>query len=160
MRVLLSCFLLLACCQCNDGNLEVKTIDFEGVSLDACTDDIATTVFFKVKNDESLILALQEGILQNAVVKVVSAIPAQSQFYYRFFKGSVSSAYFCSPIPPALPLVEEELEATGGTLVIDTKDIGGGLFQHTFTIENLVLTNENGEQIIDTNFQLGVFITN
>lgn len=148
---------------CDDGDLEIKEIDFDEVLMSSCMTDLENTVFFKIKEDESLILVLQEGILQNAVGEVFSDIPSQSQFYYRFFNNTVSSAYFCSEIPPATPSVEREIEATGGTLVIttaeETLDDGSMVYHHTFTIENLILTNENGEQLVDTNFELGVFTT-
>lgn len=155
--------LLLVGWGCDDGDLDVKRIDFDSVILSTCTPEVSTTIFFKVKEDESLILALPEGLLQNMAGETIIAIPAQAQFYYRFFKGNVTSDYFCSVLPPATPVVDKQLEAIGGTLLIETveEDLGDGTFNyhHTFTIENLVLTNEDGEQIIDTNFELGVFTT-
>lgn len=148
---------------CDDGDLEIKEIVFDEVVLSSCTADLETTVFFKLKEDESLILVLQGGILQNMEGVLFSDIPSQSKFYYRFFDSTVSSDYFCDEIPPPTPLVEKEIEATGGTLVITTveeilEDLTS-VYHHTFTIENLILTNENGEQLVDTNFELGVFTT-
>ncbi|MCB0376634.1 MAG: hypothetical protein KDD04_12000 [Sinomicrobium sp.] len=148
---------------CNDGDLEVSEIDFDAVALTSCTADLETTAFFKLKGDESLILVLQDGILQNVPGEIALDIPLQSQFYYRFFDSTVSLAYFCNEIPPATPLVKKEMEATEGTLRITTveEDLGAGIleYHHTFVIENLILTNTNGEQLIDTNFELGMFTT-
>lgn len=162
MRQWLWLCLVAILCSCDDGDLEIKEIDFDEVVLNSCTSDISAVVFFKLKEDESLILILQDGILQNVQDGEVSSdIPSQSRFYYRFFDSTVSSAYFCDEIPPAAPLVEKEIEATGGTLIINTieEDLGDGTFayHHTFTIENLIVTNENGEQLVDTNFELGEF---
>lgn len=160
MRKYLGLFAAILLWGCDDGDLEIKEISFDEVPLASCTETLTTTVFFKLKEDESLILVLQDGILENiADNEVTSSIPSQSQLYYRFFDDDVSSSYFCNEIPPATPGVERELEATGGTLIITTveEDLEDGTFayHHTFTIENLILTNENGEQIVDTNFELG-----
>ena len=164
MRKCLWFFMVVLVWGCDDGGLEVNEIDFDEVILSSCTADLSTTVFFKLKEDESLILILQDGILQNVAGELSSDIPSQSQFYYRFFDSSVSSNYFCDEIPPSTPLVEREIEATGGNLLITTIDEeqedGSFIYRHIFTIENLILTNENGEQLVDTNFELGEFTTN
>lgn len=161
MKRLLWFFAGIALWGCSDGDLDVSTIDFDDVTLSSCETDISATVFFKLKQDESLILTIPENLLQNAVDTLFFDIPSQSQFYYRFFDGTVSSNYFCDAIPPSTPLVEKEIEATGGTLVIITTedDLVPGTFHHTFTIEDLILTNENDEQLIDVEFELGVFTT-
>ncbi len=151
---------------CDDGDLEIVEIDFDGIALEACAEDVEATLFFKRNNDEALILVLEAGILENiADHEVSSTIPGQSEFYYRFFDGNVTTNYFCdNEIPPATPVVTKEVTATGGTVIITTveEDLGAGEFNyhHTFTIENLILTNPNGEQIIDTNFELGTFTIN
>ncbi len=165
MKKWLLLFTALFLLNCDDGDLEIKEISFDEVGLSSCDSELSATIFFKLKEDESLILVLDEGLLQNVEgPPLLSDIPSQSQFYYRFFDATVTSNYFCDDIPPATPNVEREIVATGGTLVITTvaelqEDGITFLYRHTFSIENLVLTNENGEQLIDTHFELGEFTT-
>lgn len=49
------------------GDLEVENIDFESATVSSCTSGIETTVFFKLKSNEGLILEIPSGILKNEV---------------------------------------------------------------------------------------------
>ncbi|MGB5238665.1 MAG: hypothetical protein WBN59_13620 [Flavobacteriaceae bacterium] len=52
---------------CNDGDLQIETIDFNSADIQFCESvtDVNSTFFFKLNPTESLILELQSGILKN-----------------------------------------------------------------------------------------------
>src|SRR5690606_16876562 len=97
-------FLLISC---DDEDLQIETIDFDNSALQYCgTATILTTVYFKINQDETLILNLQSGIIKNEVSDgvVVSSVPGQSQITYRIFSDNVTTNYFCDAIPPITPV--------------------------------------------------------
>lgn len=151
------------CCACSDSDLQVESIDFTTVSIQNC--DNNTEVLFKISSDEAIILELASNLIVNEATTDeprTSQIPGGSQFSYRFFSENVSTTYFCSAIPPATPIVNDELEATAGTVSVTTVEVVENevtSYQHTINIEDLVLLNSNGERIIDTNFEFGVITT-
>jgi len=140
---------------CNDGDLQIESIDFDSVSIETCESAITTssTVFFKINGDEALILELQSGLLQNEVSQdtIVSTIPGQSSLIYRLFDGAVSNNYFCDAIPLTTPEVLEEIEATNGEVLISTSQnvSDSTMFEHTILFRNVTLINEQGERITD-----------
>lgn len=140
---------------CNDGDLQIESIDFDGVSIGTCESTITTasTVFFKISGEEALILELQSGLLQNAVSQdtIVSTLPGQSNLIYRLFTATVSNNYFCDAIPITSPSVLEEIEATSGEVLISTSQSQTDTtqFEHTILLRNVTLINEQGERITD-----------
>ena len=89
---------------CSDGNLQIKTIDFDQQSLQFCgTPTTSTELLFKINQAEVLILELQPGLLRNepSTDTIVSSIPGESTLIYRALSDNASEAYFCDPIPPA-----------------------------------------------------------
>ncbi|GGD42693.1 hypothetical protein [Muriicola marianensis] len=141
---------------CNDGDLEIASIDFDDISLQTCETTVTTgtTVFFKIDGDESLILDLQDGILANEESQdtIISTIPGQSTLVYRIFSGTVTKNYFCDAIPPAEPTVEEEIEAVSGEVLVSTvrNALDTLQFDHTIQLRNITLINAQGERITDT----------
>ncbi|WP_190809299.1 hypothetical protein [Flagellimonas sp. S3867] len=156
---ILTFFVLLSC---SDGDLQVETIDFNGVSLQFCADPVATSnnVLFKINTTEALILDLQSSVLNNGVVgetiTTTSTIPGQSTLVYRNFSDNVTSAYFCDDVPPATPTVAQEIEAQDGIVTITTvADTDGTNFVHTITLTGVSFVAENGERI--TNLTIDEF---
>ncbi len=140
---------------CNDGDLQIESIDFDSVSIETCESTVTTssTVFFKINGEETLILELQSGLLQNEVSQdtIVSTLPGQSNLIYRLFSGSVSSNYFCDAIPLTTPSVLEEIEAVNGEVLISTSldPTDSTQFEHTILLRSVTLINEQGERITD-----------
>ncbi len=140
---------------CNDGDLQIKTIDFDGVSIGTCEATITTssTVIFKINGEEGLILELQSGILQNEVSQdtIISSVPGQSNLIYRLFTGTLTKNYFCDAIPPTTPGVLEEIEASTGEVLINTIQNPSDTtqFEHSIQLRNVTLINEQGERITD-----------
>ncbi|WP_340202729.1 hypothetical protein [Ascidiimonas sp. W6] len=163
-RIFIIFALIVLTSACSDGDLQVETIDFTSISIDSCSGD--TSLYFKISGDEAIILEAAENLIINEVTDTEdprsSAIPGNSQFSYRFFSDNVNNAYFCSSLPPATPVVNDELEATAGTVFVTTVEITENeitRYEHTINIEGLVLLNSNGERIIDTDFEFGTITT-
>ncbi|MEM9362746.1 MAG: hypothetical protein AAGA43_08930 [Bacteroidota bacterium] len=151
-------FLLSLAClggflSCSDGDLQIETIDFNGVSAESCDSPIttSTTLLFKINDDEALILALQAGVLGNGVVgdtvTTESSISSQSTLTYRIFSDGITSSYFCDDVPPANPVVVEEIEAQDGSVIIETIAMDTINFTHTLSLSGISFVNEAGERI-------------
>ncbi|WP_435622943.1 hypothetical protein [Flagellimonas sp.] len=139
---------------CSDGDLQIEIIDFNDVSAQSCDSPVttSTTLLFKINDDEALILDLQSGVLDNGVVGETvttnSTIPSQSALTYRIFSDGITSSYFCDDIPPATPVVVEEIEAPEGMVIIETvADADGTNFVHTISLSNVTFVNDAGERI-------------
>lgn len=137
---------------CSSGDLEIETIDFDEVAIQNCgTATTETELFFKIDNSEALILQLQSGLLANAVPEgeIESNIPGNSQLTYRLFDDGVSSSYFCGEIPPASPVVLQEVEAEAGSVLITTvRDATDTtLFFHEIRLSGVSFVTPDGERL-------------
>jgi len=141
---------------CNDGDLQIESIDFDDISIQTCESTITvnTTVFFKLSAEEALILELDSGLLKNEVSldTITSALPGESTLIYRIFTGTVATDYFCDAIPPLTPTVLEEIEASAGEVLITTiqSPTDSTQYEHTIELRNITLVNEQEERITDT----------
>ncbi|MCP4976417.1 MAG: hypothetical protein GY931_09675 [Maribacter sp.] len=148
------CFLALFY-SCNDGDLQIETIDFDSVGINTCESTVTTssTIFFKLNNKESLILELQSGVLKNEISSgvITSLVPSQSKVTYRVFSDNVSSAYFCDDIPTTTPLVIEEIEAEDGEILITTTLAEGttDTFEHAIELSGITFITSQDERITD-----------
>lgn len=161
-------FILLVLClgtlfSCGDGDLEIETINFDSITLQFCSspNPTSTNLLFKINDTEALILELQSGVLNNGVVgeTVISEsnVPNQSQVTYRIFSDSVDDGYFCDDIPPAEPIVIDEVEAQDGQVIIETvvDPNDNTKFVHTISLSGISFVTKNGERI--TNLAINDF---
>ncbi len=141
---------------CNDGDLQIETLDFDSITtIGSCeTVAIATTnVLFKINGDEALILELPANLLTNEVVTdakvslVTSAGP--SKVIYRIFSGTVTNNYFCDGIPLTEPTVIEEIIAEQGEVLITTATTDEKTYVHTLQLNNISLVTGNNTRITD-----------
>lgn len=151
-------YLLIGCSilffGCNDGDLQIETVDFDSIEKVQSCNDISTTtenVLFKINGDEALILTIPSGLLKNEVTvsSLESAVPGNSQISYRIFSETVTSAYFCDSPPPLTPTVLEEIEAEGGSIIVTTTTEDSTTFTHTIQLSGITFLNENGSRITD-----------
>lgn len=155
MRKFTALFLLFSLLSCDDGDLQIASIDFDSASIEYCDSALSesTTFFFKLNTEEALVLELQEGLLnpEETTESLISAIPGQSQVTYRTFSDAISNSYFCDNVPPATPNVILDVSAAAGEVLITTvrSEADTTLFEHTLSIQNLSLITENGERITD-----------
>ncbi len=127
LGALIAVFFLNAC---DDGDIIVTSFDFEEQTLEICND--FEFVFFKINpdNNESIALSFSttEDILGSGNIGVEQrtfeiSLGANDNVIYRRFDGSVTSDYFCNPIPPSTPLVVEEFISSDGDITILTEGI-------------------------------------
>ena len=163
---------LIGCISCDDGDLQIEEVNFDSARIETCdnVDDEEldqTTFFFKLDDDQALLLTLEEGLINNqtsAPNTLNSSLPTASSLRYRFFSGSVTSDYFCNAIPPLQPTVVKENVATAGDVLVVTRvdTIIGTTksYSHTISIDNLSLVNDLGEQLTDlSTLRYGEFTT-
>lgn len=155
MKKLFILLLLLSVLGCDDGDLQIAGIDFDAAAVDFCDSPLTseTTLFFKLNEQEALVLELQAGLLQPEATTepLSSAIPGQSQVTYRTFTDAINRSYFCASIPPRDPDVLLDVTAAAGEVLVSTvrNEVDTTLFEHTISIQNLSLVMENGERITD-----------
>ncbi len=150
-------FLIFLLVSCDDGDIQIQTIDFDSASIEFCESetDINSTFFFKLNPTEALVLELQSGLLKNESSDgtIVSSVPNQSQVIYRTFNGDVSKNYFCDQLPPITPTVLEEINADGGEVFITTvqSENDTTLYEHTIELNDISLVNSQGERVTNLN---------
>lgn len=157
MKKILFFLVLILFIACDDGDLQIETLDFDSVNLAFCDTPVASTsnILFKINGDEALILTLQSGVLNNGVIGndtivTESSVASQSQITYRIFSDNVSTAYFCNDIPPVTPTVVEEIEAEDGTVTIKSiMSADSTLFNHVIELSGISLVSGTGERITD-----------
>lgn len=158
----LSLFVLLFAC--DDGDLEIETIDFDSATIQNCDPVSAETanVLFKLNTSEALILELPNGAIKNEVsaepieYAVTASGPAKAT--YRTFSDNVSTDYFCSDIPLTEPTVVEEIIAQGGVVLISTTLNADGIsFEHEIQLNTISFVTSNDTRI--TNLSIDNFGT-
>jgi len=171
MKKIMSATFLLACFACSDGDLTIENIDFDDGTVEFCPlqfdqTDTERTLFFKIVEDEALILELQSGLLENAISAetITSNLESQSTLTYRLFSENVTDDYFCSDIPPSSPAVLEESVASAGTVnivtTLDTVTSSEKTYAHTMDITDLTLVGGDNERITDEpGLDFGVYHT-
>ncbi|AEK23263.1 hypothetical protein [Capnocytophaga canimorsus] len=166
-RVLLSVFLsLFLLSACDDGDLEIETISFDNLNVSSCTNDVTATFLFKSTGKQALILDLPQDVIKNEAGIYTGEIPTNFKLFYRNFNEAVNTAYFCANYPPASPWVISQLSATGGKVKIVTKAIRNESdnqiirYDHLITISELVIKNNDGSKLIDSEFIFGTYQTN
>ena len=151
-------YLLIGCSLlffgCNDGDLQIETVDFDSIAQIQNCGTLSTkaiNVLFKINGSEALILTLPNGLLKNEVSagEVESTVPGSSKVSYRIFSDKVTKAYFCDAPPPLTPTVKEEIEAQGGSVFITTTQTDSVTFSHNIKLSGISFVNKDGSRITD-----------
>jgi hypothetical protein len=149
---------------CDDGVLQIETIDFDSATIQTCTDVSAETsnVLFKLNTSEALILELPNGAIKNEVSSGTIAFSVtatgSTKATYRTFSDNVSAAYFCDDIPLITPSVVDEIIAEGGDLFITTSLNADGItYEHEIQLSTISFVTANGSRI--TNLTIDNFGT-
>ncbi|MFC2109417.1 hypothetical protein ACFLRU_03425 [Bacteroidota bacterium] len=115
--------LLLLFNACDDGDFEIPSFDFDGISVNTCGD----LVLHKISSNktEALILNIDEDNDDNQYFTTALSSKSYSitetgsnTFTYRIFNSEVSNNYFCQDIPSVNPTVAKEWKGSG-TLIVD-----------------------------------------
>jgi len=155
MKNLLILLLCLALSSCDDGNLQIETINFDDSDIQYCGSTVttSTTLFFKIAESEALILTIASGTLKNEASEgeVEYPISSNTTLTYRIFSANVTKNYFCDVIPVTEPTVIEEIEAQSGSVLITTTAIVDGeitSYEHTIRLSEITLINDSNNQRI------------
>ena len=138
---------------CDDGDLQIDTIDFDSVDIEDCGDVAVgqSNVLFKINDDEALILVLPSGALKNEVSEttIASDVPSGSTLTYRLFSDTVDDDYFCDEIPVTSPTVIDEIEAEGGSILINTTTEDSVTFTHEISLSEITFITSKDQRITD-----------
>ena len=151
---LLVCILLFN--SCDDGDIKLDTFNFDpAAAINDC--DVNNGLFFKVKNNEALILKTPISTFANVVTAANTPrtllISSNNQVVYRLFNSIISSAYFCASFPPASPAVEDEWNAAYGvtdtsglievttTVILDPTTLAVTGYNHYVVFKNITFSN-------------------
>ncbi|MEM8929279.1 MAG: hypothetical protein AAGC45_13860 [Bacteroidota bacterium] len=171
MKKIVAAALLVVCFACSDGDLTIENIDFEDGTVAFCTlqfdqMDTQRTLFFKIVEDEALILDLQSGLFDNetSLDTITSNLGSQSTLTYRLFSENVSDDYFCDDIPPINPMVLEETTASSGIVNIvtsvDTVNSITKTYVHNISFTDLTIIGGDNERITDEpGLDFGTYLT-
>ena len=163
-------FLTLFLNGCDDGNLNVDTIDFDDAAVQSCTNGI----IYKLNDNESMLLQMPEG----SIIDEPTADPSKPLQYninnstykviYRAYNGAVSTSNICDAIPPATPNVIEQWTATTGIIEIittqntttNTTDNSTRItgYTHNIKFKNIIFSKPEGPQLYEI-FDFGDYKT-
>lgn len=152
---------------CDDGDLQIETLDFDTVDPQSCETLTAESaegyVLFKINGDEALILSLPSNAIKNEVqtdFELSVSETGTTSISYRIFDDTVNAAYFCSAIPLGSPNITEEVLAKEGKVFITTTTDDDVTFTHDIRLSGISLETGAGQRITDLRInEFGVLTT-
>ncbi len=154
-KIILLVFLILFF-SCDDGNFEAPGFNFDQAPIENC----GNLLLFKINDSEALILELNIDNTDNIFFQTEhtsESFELTDKVYYRTYNANIPTDYFCSNIPPAEPTLTKEWKGSG-TLIVNntiTEDNGTFTYLATFTINDMTLTNSNGNSIVYDTYDFG-----
>ena len=155
MKKIIFTFLLVSIVACDDGDLAIETVDFDSITTVQSCDDVSATesnLLFKINGEEALILTLPALAIQNVEGTTEFDVTSSGTtvITYRIFSDNVTTAYFCSGIPPTEPTVLSEVIAESGTVSITTTLEDDMLtYTHVITLNEISLVTSDNSRITD-----------
>ena len=158
MKHLIALLIFATLISCNDGDFDIPSFEF--------TETVSTCgsyVLYRTNTDktEALILTLTTNQLTTVTGEKNYNIAGETALVYRLFDDAVGTAYFCQDIPPITPKVLKELNATEGSITVNTtvdSSSGNAVYTHTISISNLLFIDDK-ERIFFESFSFGT-VTN
>ncbi|SHJ86669.1 hypothetical protein SAMN04487911_14715 [Arenibacter nanhaiticus] len=155
MKKILILFISAMLYSCDDGDLQIETINFDDSNIQFCGSQAttSTSLLFKINGEEALLLTLKEGMLKNEASQGEIAYPisGDTKVTYRIFSDKLTKNYFCDAIPPIAPTVVEEIVAQKGTVYITTTQKTEGettSYEHLIRLGDITLLNNSNDQRI------------
>ncbi|WP_298480299.1 hypothetical protein [uncultured Maribacter sp.] len=156
MKKLLFLLVVITLSSCDDGDLQIETIDFDSITtITTCNtiDIAATNLLFKINDTEALILELPANVLKNEITTetIESNISASgpSKLIYRTFSDKATKDYFCSSVPLTTPTVLEEIIAKNGAVLITTTTEDNITYTHKIILNDITLETSSSQRITD-----------
>lgn len=116
-----SVFMLQAC---DDGDITLQSFNFGTASIQKCSNN---NLIFKTKGKELLIVNVPFSSFENSETPIdnprIIPINNINQVVYRIYSDNVSSSTVCATLPPSIPVVEKEWNATGGSIQVISRAI-------------------------------------
>lgn len=141
---------------CNDGEMVYKDIDFSEVtSVSRCSNIGGEKVFYKLKQDEALILIVDaDNLMRDESTQIVNIEidGTNTALEYRKYDDNVSSNSICNVPVPAFPNAIQQIPASPGGLLTIRRDIAmlnnesedplgdntvSLTYQYSFVLENI-----------------------
>ncbi len=148
--------ILFAFFSCDDGDLQIETLDFDSVNPQNCGTLVAENpegyVLFKINGDETLILELPSTALKNEVASNIESTVSttgSTKVTYRIFDATVTNDYFCSSVPLTTPVITEEIPAEAGMVIISTSTTDDITFSHSIQLSEISLLTSANTRITD-----------
>lgn len=155
---------------CDDGDLTVDTIDFSAITPESC-DPNTSTLMYKIKQQEALLLQLPAGALRNENEEYTYNIDNTSnRVVYRAYDGNVVAlTNICGLIPPSTPKVTEEWIGTNGIIEIKSEQVSPPIsatndgtritgYNHTIIFRNITFAKP--EKQTQPELKFGVYKSN
>lgn len=160
MNKLIFIVLVICCFSCDDGDLQIETIDFSTGTVQTCSTVNITesAILFKLNGSEALILSLAANALKNEAATYSIAVTSSttSKLIYRVFSSTATKNYFCDEIPPTTPTVLDEIIASQGTIMITTtidETVTPTAYLHTITLDDITFETASNQRITDLTIQ-------
>jgi len=143
---------------CDDGDLQIETLDFDSVDPQTCetltAEDANGYLIFKINGDEALILELPSTAFKNEVRNDTLNVAAtgSTKITYRIFDDTVSNEYFCSTVPLGSPILIEEIlaqQSENSKIIISTTTEDNSAFSHAISLSGISLETGAGQRITD-----------
>ena len=163
MRFFLIITLIIGLSSCNDGDFDTLAFNFSD-TVNTCGEHVLYRT--STSNTEALIILLKQADIVDEVGTKIVPITTDNVIY-RSFDDVVGSDYFCADIPPLTPLVLAQWLATSSStskikietsILIDEETGEQTAYKHLITLENLVISNEESQEIFET-YVFGSFNT-
>ncbi|HMI07265.1 MAG TPA: hypothetical protein VK528_06950, partial [Flavobacterium sp.] len=148
---------------CDDGDVTVNIIDFDGSAVGACgllayklTENRALII--KLPGEQDDLSAFTNAFANDATpadTPTTLDIPGEATVTYRAYNGNISSDVLCSNPPPISPIAVEEWTATAGSIEITTTQINNApnaetgqvtisKYQHSIVLKNMKYLKPDG----------------
>lgn len=107
MKKIFCCSFFTLLLACDDGDLQIETLDFDSATIQVCDNNPVeaneTNLLFKLNDTEALILELPATALKNEVsveqIDLSVSATGPTKITYRTFSDQVAKTYFCSEVP-------------------------------------------------------------
>jgi len=156
---------------CDDGKLDVKSIDFTSVSIQSCS---TNNLLYKNNGTELLILDIPLTTFKNdATIEnnpIVLNLSNTNRVIYRAYNGAVSSSNICPILPSTTPQVQQEWVATNGVVLITSSPIKTFNsttnatritgYKHNIVFRNLSWNTPNGQVVWAYDYPFGDYQIN
>ncbi len=165
-RIFTALFLVLALGfqSCDDGNLDIASFEFDE-KVNVC----GTYTLYRLSTNgqkEALIVTLTSQQIRKDEEPVLPVQVTTTGLYTvtdRVFNEAVTSAYFCSTIPPVEPKVVRNWEGVSGFILVENRPVYGEdeetvtAWEHIIVLNDVVLESGDEKLIFNDTFLFGTF---